>query len=292
MIYLLIGYMWLFIHRPFEIWQWLAVLRIERVYMLVAHAYWAAQPKAWTANRLNLVVCVSDGQAKKVLDAQVPRTKISVIHNAIRAERFKGFPDAEFRRRLVAMFGESPPHFIMGAAGRLSPEKGFDVLIDAATLLVQEGNSDFGVVLFGEGALRNELQRRIDVAGLSSRFIVAQFTAELDKYMPHFDAFVQSSRTEGLPNVLLEAAAAGVPIVATDVGGTAEVILDGETGLLVPPGDAASLAGGLRRMLCEPEFRSSVRQAGRRHVLNDFTFAAQATAYQQLFQSLLPARNV
>jgi glycosyltransferase involved in cell wall biosynthesis len=232
------------------------------------------------------VVCVSHGQANKVRRAGVVENKVVVIHNAVRSERFEE-PSNHERRLLHSLFKQRP-EYIIGAAGRLSPEKGFDVLIEAAALMAQDGTFDFGIVLFGAGSLREELQRQIDVNGLSSRFMLAGFTAELDSYLPHFDAFVQSSHTEGLPNVLLEAAAAGVPVVATNVGGTAEVVVDGETGLLVTPGDADALAQGLKRLLCEPELRVSLRQAARQHVLNDFTFAAQASAYKQLFQSLLP----
>ncbi len=239
--------------------------------------------------RMNKVICVSHGQADKVRNAEVSRDKICVIRNAIRTERFSRVPDPEFRQRLLAIFGANPPQHIIGAAGRLSPEKGFDVLIEAAALMARGGDASFGIVLFGAGFLRDELQRRIDANGLGSRFILAGFTAELDGYMPHLDAFVQSSHTEGLPNVLLEAAAACVPVVATNVGGTAEVVVHGETGLLVPPGDADALAEGLKRLLSEPELRASLQQAGRQRVLKDFTFAAQAAAYRQLFQSLLPA---
>lgn len=237
--------------------------------------------------RMDKVISVSHGQAEKVKRAGVSRDKVTVIHNAIRVERFAKPSEPEFRRRLEAMFGARPPRFICGLAGRLSPEKGFSILIEAAALLARDGNADFGIVLFGDGALRQELQRQIDMVGLSDRIMLAGFASDLDQFMPHFDVFVQSSHTEGLPNVLLEAAAAGVPVVATDVGGTREVVVDGMTGVLVPPNSAAALSRGLACLLSEQALRVSFQQAAPKHVLKNFTFASQAEAYKRLFHSLM-----
>lgn len=238
----------------------------------------------WYVDR---IVCVSHGQAAKVRKSGVPHDKITVIHNAIRTERFQQTPDPRFRQHLAQLFGEQSPQFILGAAGRLSPEKGFDVLIDAVAMLKRECDIDFGIVLFGEGSLREELQRQINKLGLKSRFILAGFTAELDRFMPHFDIFVQSSHTEGLPNVLLEAAAAGVPVVATNVGGTAEVVVDKVTGLIVPPGEAQELTQAIMALLQSSDARRSMGESARNHVREHFTFAAQAAAYQAILHELL-----
>jgi glycosyltransferase involved in cell wall biosynthesis len=237
---------------------------------------------------MDRVVCVSHGQAAKVRDTGVSPKKITVIHNAIRTERFQQAPDPQFRERLLQLFGEIRPRVIIGAAGRLSPEKGFNVLIEAAALFAQSGNADFGFVLFGDGLLRESLQRQIDAAGLSSRFILAGFTSELDQYMPHFDIFVQSSHTEGLPNVLLEAGAAGVPVVATDVGGTRELVVDGETGLMVPPGDPLALASNIEKLSANAPLQKNMGCNASCHVGQNFTFTAQAMAYRELFGSLIP----
>lgn len=232
------------------------------------------------------VVCVSHGQAAKVRKSGVSPAKVTVIHNAIRTERFQQTSDPRFRQRLAQLFGEQPPQFLIGAAGRLSPEKGFDVLIDAAALLEKQRDIDFGIVLFGEGSLHEELQRRIDALGLKCRFILAGFTTELDRFMPHFDIFVQSSHTEGLPNVLLEAAAASVPVVATNVGGTAEVVVDKVTGLIVPPGEAQGLTQAIRELLQCSDTRRAMGESARKYVRDHFTFAAQAAAYRQLFEQV------
>jgi glycosyltransferase involved in cell wall biosynthesis len=125
-----------------------------------------------------------------------------------------------------------PRTFIVGAAGRLSPEKGFEVLVQAAEHVLRD-NPTAGFVLFGEGPERTSLQQRINAAGLGQNFILASFRADLDRFLPHFDLLVLPSYTEGLPNVVLEGFAAGVPVVATAVGGTPEVVEEGVSGYLV-----------------------------------------------------------
>src|SRR5262249_21168878 len=154
-------------------------------------------------------------------------------------------PDA---RRNVELFFSSPPRLIVGAVGRLSPEKGFDVLVDTAAV-VARSNAEVGFVLFGDGPLRQSLEARGRANGLEGRFVLAGFRNDLDRYLPGLDLAVSSSRTEGLPVAVLEAQAAGLAVVATAVGGTPEVIHDGQTGLLVAPGDAHALAGRIATVL-------------------------------------------
>src|SRR5205823_2245703 len=120
-------------------------------------------------------------------------------------------------------------------------EKGFGVLVEAAAGALR-GDPAAGVVLFGEGVLRSDLERRVRELGLAGRFVMPGFRTDLDTLFPAADVVALPSFTEGLPNVALEAGAAGVPVVATAVGGTPEVVADGETGFLVPPGEPGPFA--------------------------------------------------
>jgi glycosyltransferase involved in cell wall biosynthesis len=258
-----------------------------------------AVSRGWTAeswkvrlyealDRINLrwmdrVVCVSEGQAAKVRRAGVAPDRVRVIRNAIRAERFDD-RDPAYRDRLLAVFPD-PPRRVVGAAGRLSPEKGFAVLVEAARRVLRE-DSGAGIVVFGDGPLRDALARQIAAARLSDRFILAGFRDDLDGYIPWFDVMVLPSYTEGLPNVALEACAAGVPVVATAVGGTPELIEDGENGYLVPPGDARLLAGSILAVLDSDDAARGMGKCGRRRVQEEFTFEAQAQQYRQLFAAL------
>jgi len=241
-----------------------------------------------TMDRVNLrfvdhVVAVSEGQAEKVRKAGVPSTRLSIIRNAARLNAFAK-PDVECRAKLRSFFPGDVSSIVLGA-GRLSQEKGFAVLVEAAAeVLKQQPNAGF--IIFGEGVERPAMVSRIRDLGLVGRVVLPGFTAELDKFLPWADAVVLPSFTEGLPNVALEASAAGVPVVATAVGGTPEVIADGETGFLVPSGNPSMLGERIARLLADPALRKRLGEAGRVRMGTQFTFAGQAKAYEALFERL------
>ena len=244
-------------------------------------------------DRINLrwmdrIVCVSQGQAAKVRRAGVPARKIVVIPNAIQAERFD-HPDPIARTELERLFPH-PVRRIVGAAGRLSPEKGFADLVEAATLVAQ-ADSHVGFVLFGDGFLRAYLSEQIAALGLTDQFVLAGFRTDLDRLIPHLDLMVQSSYTEGLPNVILEACAAGVAVVATAVGGTPEVVEAGRNGWLVPPGNPQALSRAMLDALSNATRRQDMGAAGREQVRSRFTFVAQAAAYRRLVDELTSGRE-
>jgi glycosyltransferase involved in cell wall biosynthesis len=259
---------------------------------------------------MDAVVCVSEGQATKVRRLGVPRSRVHVIRNAIDSERFAA-TDPTARPELEAMFrgcfrAPSPlplspaagergevvkqplnraPRFIVGAAGRFSPEKGFPVLIEAAARLCRT-NADVGFVLFGEGPQGAALERRVSELGLAARIRMPGFRSDLDRLLPAFDVFVLPSLTEGLPNVALEASAAGVPVVATAVGGTPEVVAEGVNGLLAPAGRSDLLAEKIAALLDSADKRQGMGKAGRKKIARDFSFPAQVQAYLRLLQRL------
>jgi glycosyltransferase involved in cell wall biosynthesis len=236
----------------------------------------------WHLRWMDQVVCVSEAQAAKAWRAGVAPQRLRVIHNAVDPERFAR-PDPGARAELLARFVR-PPGRLIGAAGRLSPEKGFDVLVASAALLHQS-HPDTGFILFGDGRCRPALEKEIAAAGLSDVFLLDGFCGDLDRFLPHFDLLVLPSYTEGLPNVVLEACAAGVPVVATAVGGTPE-ILHGGVGTLVPPGDSTALARALTQALNCSEKLHEVGAAGKRRVTEQFSFTAQAERYQSIFKEI------
>jgi glycosyltransferase involved in cell wall biosynthesis len=231
------------------------------------------------------VVCVSEAQAEKVRRAGVRPERMSVIYNAIDPSRFAE-PNARYRAKLLRYFRQ-PRTRIIGAAGRLSPEKGFEMLVEAAERVLRSHPSA-GFILFGDGPERARLQQRINAAGLNHTFILSGFRADLDRFLPHFDLLALPSYTEGLPNVVLEAFAAGVPVVGTAVGGTPEVIEDGVSGHLVPPGDADAIAERIGALLEGGSKLPEMGRRGRRRVQEKFGFATQAQLYHELFVSLRP----
>jgi glycosyltransferase involved in cell wall biosynthesis len=237
------------------------------------------------------VVCVSEGQAAKVRQwCGVPPSRLTVIRNSARLSAFEN-RDPTARERLLSFF---PPandiSQIVLAAGRLSPEKGFAVLVEAAATICRD-NPQAGLVLFGEGVLRPELEQRIAKLGLANRFLMPGFRTDLDTLIGAADVVVLPSYTEGLPNVALEASAAGVPVVATAVGGTPEAVADGESGFLVPPGQPEPIAAKVGELLGDVNLRTRFGTAGTERMRARFTFEAQASDYLCLLERISSARQ-
>jgi glycosyltransferase involved in cell wall biosynthesis len=257
----------------------------------VSHGWTAATLKVCVnevVDRLSLfgmdrVVCVSEAQARRVRRAGVPARKVVVIRNAVDADT-GGFPGPSVRDEVSGLF-PAPPRVVVGAAGRLSAEKGYGVLVEAAEA-VARADPGVGFVHFGDGPLRAGLARKVSALGLDGRFLLAGFRTDLARLLPQLDLFVLPSFTEGLPVVVLEALAAGVPVVATAVGGTPEVVQDGVNGRLVPPGHPAALATAITSTLADEPARREMGRRGRDIVLDRFTFAAQSRLYQHLFENL------
>ena len=276
---------------------WFAAKRLRIPIVGVSHG-WTGECKKiqfyeridkWIHRRMDHIVCVSQGQSDKVIRSGMPASRVSVIYNAVRMDRFDVPTDISYRHCLESMF-PNKPKLIVGAAGRLSPEKGFDILVTVADQLVKSG-LNMGVVIFGDGVLQESLQKQIDDGGISQSVILAGFTDRLDQYMPHFDLFVQSSHTEGMPSVLLEAMAAKTAVVATCAGGTGELVVDapvneGGTGLMVPPNDPDALASAMQKVLSDDELRRTMGENGRRRVEQSFAIEPQAEKYWELFERL------
>ena len=239
-------------------------------------------------DRLNLrtmdrVICVSRGQAAKVRFCGVPHNLIRVIPNAIDINRFR-VVDPNIRLLIENKFNY-PVRWIVGTAGRLSPEKGFTYLIESAIRVCHE-LPDVGFVVFGEGTLRDSLKNQIERSGLSEKVLLSGFRTNLDQLLPSFDLFVQSSLTEGMPNVLLEAGGAGIPIVATSVGGTPEIITDRESGRLVKARNSNALALTIIEMLTNPEDRKRYQATAKVNVESKFGFQTQAMSYMNVFREV------
>ncbi|MGL6075178.1 MAG: glycosyltransferase family 4 protein [Fimbriiglobus sp.] len=231
------------------------------------------------------VVAVSDGQRDKVLACGVPPQRVTTIRNSSRLASFTQ-RDPSGERQLRSYLPASVERIVL-AAGRLSPEKGFDVLLRAAQEVL-EADSGTGFVLFGEGDERAALTALANELNLGERFVMPGFTKELDTLIPWADVVVLSSYSEGLPNVLLEASAAGVPIVATRVGGVPEVVEEGDSGFLVEAGHHEDLARRLIQLLWDADRRRVMGEAGRERMQAMFTFEAQAQSYMRLLEQIVP----
>jgi glycosyltransferase involved in cell wall biosynthesis len=190
------------------------------------------------------VTAVSETVAETARALGVPRERITVIPNGVDAARFRAaVPDAAVRRA---------NGMVIGSVGCLAPRKDYGTLLEALAILRQHGRQ-FRAVLVGDGPERRALEDRAGTLGLAPYVEFLGERADVERLLPAMDVFVLSSREEGIPNALLEAMAAGRASVATAVGGTAEVLTDGETGWLVPPGSPPALAEALEDALTHPD---------------------------------------
>jgi glycosyltransferase involved in cell wall biosynthesis len=214
----------------------------------------------WTAN--------ADAVAKVLVDREgVHRTRIAVIPTAVDAERFGPRPrNLEIRRRLAV----GPDDVLLVSVGRLDRLKGHDTLIEALRLLAST-RPNVQLVLVGDGPERAALESRVAGARLESRVRFAGATSDVASYLSASDLFVLASNTEGMPGAILEAMALALPVVATAVGGTPEAVLDGETGLLVPPRDPLALASAIGRLIDDPELRRSMSLRGCARAIESFS---------------------
>lgn len=172
---------------------------------------------------------------------------------------------------------------VLCALGRLQTEKGFDVLLRSMAELRGQAR----LLLGGEGLLEAELPRQAESLGISDLVEFRGFVTDVPAFMAEAGMFVLSSRSEGLGLVIVEAMAAGRPVVATRVGGVPEVVVDGETGLLVPPDDPGALAVAIRRLLADPALAARMGEAGRKRAHDQFGAGRMAALTASLYEELV-----
>jgi glycosyltransferase involved in cell wall biosynthesis len=185
--------------------------------------------------------------------------------------------------------------FVVGTVGRLQPVKDQLTLIRAfARLLKQPGapHAELRLVIVGDGPSRAQLEDAIRTAGLNGRVWLAGAREDVAELMQHFDLFVLSSLSEGISNTVLEAMASALPVVATRVGGNAELVIDGSTGALVPPGDEAALAAAIGTYCSQPSLAREHGAAGRRRIEEVFSVQSMVAAYDAVYDKLLPTRPI
>lgn len=202
-------------------------------------------------------------------------------------------PNALGRREILPLADRGslglPPGPLVLALGQLSREKGHADLIDAWST-VHRGRPDATLALLGDGPLRGELEDRVARAGLGSSVLFLGFRHPAQPYLRAADLFVQASRTEGLPNSVLEAMAARRAVVATAVGGVPELVEDGTSGLLVPPGRPEALARALLELLGDPARLERFGAAGEA-LSGRFSLEGVVAAVEAVYESCLAPRE-
>jgi len=230
-------------------------------------------------------VVPNSDMVKRILtdDEFVPEWKIRRIYNGIDTERFSPRePSPELAQSLGLPAGAA----IVGVVGNLHPWKGQDLLLRAVAR-IRKDRPDVWVVLAGDGSARDDLRRLAEELGVLGQTVFAGIRQDVPELLALMDVFVLPSQHESLPNAVLEAMACAKPVVATRVGGLPEIVDEGETGFLVPPGGDAAMANRILRVLNDRDLAGRMAVAARGKVLGAFTCDRLVANMARLYEDVL-----
>jgi glycosyltransferase involved in cell wall biosynthesis len=230
----------------------------------------------WIFPFCDQVAPLSEGLRRSLRGLPIRPGRLTVIENGVDVGEIEAVPPASEP--------EAAGTYHIGFVGQLIPRKGLDVLLEALAGLPPEG---WRCDILGEGPARARLEERAAALGLGERVRFPGFRDDRIARMKRFDLFVLPSYVEGIPRVLMEAMAAGVPVVASDIEGVRDLVTDGATGRLVPAGDAAALGRAITGCMADPEGARKRAEAGRALVHGRFSAERMARAYEALYQTML-----
>lgn len=268
-------------------------------------AQWREWVNRWTVGLDDRVIAVCELARKMELEQTgIPPGKVVTIYNAVDPsavaatnagqidEAGNASIDSDVPGLMLAPKSD-PTTVLIGTVCRFHPQKGLHYLIAAFAALL-ECIPQAHLVLVGDGELRQALEEQAQALGVAAQITFTGFRTDVPAILAQLDLFVLPSLWEGLPLVLLEAMAARLPVVATAVGGTPELVVDGETGILVPPADVEALTTAMQQLLSAQDLRQRMGQKGRLRVEQEFSAAKavrETTAlYEQLVQQKLSGK--
>ena len=253
---------------------WLAFLHGDTWENWKVRAYFALERRA--VRRADRVATVSQAMATRIARSGVPSERVCVIPNASVIEPPPLAPQAWHRGTLP----------LVGVIGRLSPEKGVDLAIRAHVLLLRR-RPDARLLIAGEGPEGATLRRLAERLGVAESLDWLGHREDVAALYPQLNVLLIPSRSEGMPNVALEAMSHGLPIVATTVGGVPELIHHGRTGMLVPSGDVAAMSRTVGDLLDDPDQRRSLGQEAQREVRERFSVRSRGSALARVYRELI-----
>jgi glycosyltransferase involved in cell wall biosynthesis len=236
----------------------------------------------WAADR---IVVVAEGARKLAArNYRLPAGRLVTLPNALdpATVRLPQEYDPSAMRRAL---GVEPGQPLISVVARLDPSKGHDILFQAAIAL-RSRHAGARYLLIGAGAAESVLRRQADRLGLSGHVAFLGVRHDVPAILAASDLFVLPSRNEGLSQALLEAMALGTPVVATDVGGTADVVQSGRTGWLIPPGDPTALVCAIDAALSHPLRARAYSEAARRLVSREFNLGLHAARLETLYRTV------
>jgi glycosyltransferase involved in cell wall biosynthesis len=239
----------------------------------------------WKYRKIDVFIAASRLIAGMLGGDGVPADRIVVVHEGVDVSRIGKIPIVDAHKAFWLPHGAP----LVGNIAALVPHKGQRHLIAAAARVVRDV-PDARFVILGEGELRESLERQSRDLGLERHVTLAGFRDDVIGVLKSFDVFVLSSLTEGLGTSILDAMACRVPVVGTTAGGIPESVVDGVTGLLVPPRDEAALATAMTSLLKDPARRASFAEAGLKRVSESFSVERMVAETVRVYERFLSAR--
>ncbi len=233
------------------------------------------------ASQMTHIVAVShEVRNYFIRNRHIPPQKISTIHYGVDLNRFQ-----KSGKTIRKELGLSDQDVIISVVGHLSDVKGHTFLLKASPFLIRK-NSRVQLVFAGDGPEKASLEQEAKTLGIREHVHFLGVRSDVPDILRSSDIFVLPSIYEGLPNVILEAMASGLPVVASRVGGIPEAVADGETGFLFPAGDSTWLEQVLAPLIRDGALRRKMGEAGRKRVENHFSIDVEVRSFQDLFQTL------
>ena len=246
--------------------------------------------RRWLLPFIDRYVTVSaDLQNWLIRDVRIPSARVTWIPNGIETAPYDESRSTRPDRRLLHVFAPAGS-VLIGTVGRLDPVKDQLGLIEAFYQLCQqlpEWQECLRLVIAGEGPQRKILEAEIAGKGLATQVRLLGNRTDVAALLGEFDIFVLSSIAEGMPGAILEAMASSLPVVATHVGGVAEMVIDGSTGTLVAPSDPAALARALHGYVQDEALRQQHGHAGRKRVESQFSLSTMLNRYTTLYDEMI-----
>ena len=244
----------------------------------------------FTYARVSRVLAISSVIRENVAQTTpISSEKIVTVHHGIDLERFS--PDRENRSALRRNLGITEDTIVIGFVGRFSRGKGHEEFLNAAAILApQHPNLQWVVVgkaSRGEESYESEIREMARSLELGDRILFTGFRTDIPEIMSVFDVFAFPSHAEAFGAVLVEAMASGLPVVASKSDGVLDIVIEGKTGILVPPKNATALANGLKHLAAHPETRREMGQAGRARAEKFFSRDTLATKLQQVYDDAI-----
>ncbi|MDJ0974573.1 MAG: glycosyltransferase [Planctomycetota bacterium] len=219
------------------------------------------------------IICVAEAVRDALRKNRLPDDLLAVVHNGVDPDAWQA--DASARARIRDRLEVPGPAPLVGTVGALTREKDQQALLEAFALL-EPARSGARLAIVGEGPLKGELVHAAAKLGIAGYTHIVGFQEDVADWLAAFDLFVFPSRKEGLPMIVLEAMAAGRPVLATTAGGIPELVRDGQDGVLVPPGDGAALAAALADLLDDAPRRRALSESARARACEAFDYHTTA----------------